>query len=124
MFRQWLHETLGRLYPGHLSQVLVPPDPSMGDYSTNLAMVLAKHEQPSPRDVASEVAAALAAEGGDRIARCEAAGPGFVNVFLADEYLRDQLGKSDIPQEGKGKKVIVEYPSTNVAKPMHVGHSR
>jgi len=124
MFRSWLHETLARAYPGHLFDILVPPDPAMGDYSTNLAMVLAKQAKKNPREVAGEVCAALQAANDGRIGRCEPAGPGFVNVFIADDWLRTHFHDTPVPQEGKGKKVIVEYPSTNVAKPMHVGHSR
>jgi arginyl-tRNA synthetase len=124
MFRQWLHETLAGLYPGHDYTVLVPPDAVMGDYSSNAAMVLAQSEGKNPRDVAAEMCAQLMARGTEFIARCEPAGPGFVNIFLKDEHLQQQLGALTIPQEGKGKKVIVEYPSTNVAKRMHVGHAR
>jgi len=124
MFRSWLHDTLSRAYPGHLFDVLVPPDSTMGDYSTNLAMVLAKQAKKNPRDVAAEVCAALQAANDGRIGKCEPAGPGFVNVFIADDWLRAHFRETEVPQEGKGKKVIVEYPSTNVAKPMHVGHSR
>lgn len=124
MFRSWLHETLSRAYPGHLFDILVPPDSTMGDYSTNLAMVLAKQAKKSPRDVAAEVCAALQAANDGRIGKCEPAGPGFVNIFIADDWLRTHFHDTPVPQDGKGKKIIVEYPSTNVAKPMHVGHSR
>jgi arginyl-tRNA synthetase len=124
MFRSWLHETLSKKYPGHLFDVLVPPDPGMGDYSVNLAFILAKHEKKSPREVAEDICTTLMVAGSDRIARCAVAGPGFVNIFLHDTWLHAQLGKIQIPQEGLGRKIIIEYPSTNIAKPMHVGHSR
>lgn len=126
MFRQWLHETLTRLHPGHLFDVLVPPDAAMGDYSVNLAFVLAKKEKKNPREVARALCDALTAEGGAIIDRCEVAGPGFVNIFLKDSYLASELlkGPFHIPAIGKGKKVIVEYSAPNIAKPMHVGHLR
>jgi arginyl-tRNA synthetase len=124
MFRQWLHAQLTAQFPEHSFDVLVPPDAAMGDYSTNAAMVAAKKLGKNPRDIAQDICDTLMKEGGEMLAKCEVAGPGFVNVFLSDDYLRGQLGKHAIPQDGKGKKVIVEYPSTNVAKPMHVGHSR
>lgn len=124
MFRVWLQEILQRLYPEHDYDVLVPPDAAMGDYSSNAAMVLAKALGKNPRDIAAGICAALMHEGSDMIQRCEVAGPGFVNVFLRDDYLHSQLGESKIPHDGKGKKIIIEYPSTNIAKPMHVGHSR
>lgn len=118
MFRQWLHDTLARLYPGHRFDVLVPPNPAMGDFSTNIAMVAKANAQ--------EVCDALLKEGTAMIEKCAVAGPGFVNVFLKDSYLQSELlkGPFHIPNEGAGKKVIIEYPSTNIAKPMHVGHSR
>lgn len=124
MFRQWLHETLAEMYPGQAFDVLVPPDAAMGDYSVNLAFVVAQSEKKNPREVAQVICDAVSAQGGEMIERCEVAGPGFVNVFLKDSYLQGQLGNSEIPSVGAGKKVIIEYPSTNVAKPMHVGHSR
>jgi arginyl-tRNA synthetase len=124
MFRQWLHDTLTRLYPSHLFDVLVPPDQKLGDYSVNLAFVLAKKEKKNPREVAQEICDALTKEGGEMIEKCEIAGPGFVNVFLKDAYLQAQLGKADVPDVGQGKRVIVEYSSPNIAKPMHIGHLR
>ncbi len=124
MLRHWLHETLTRLHPGHLFDVLVPPDSAMGDYSVNLAFVLAKKEKKNPREVAQVLCDVLAAEGGDMIERCEVAGPGFVNIFLKDSYLQAQLDKNEIPSVGDGRKVIVEYSAPNIAKPMSVGHLR
>ncbi|MCC6404779.1 MAG: arginine--tRNA ligase [Candidatus Yanofskybacteria bacterium] len=124
MFRQWLHDTLTRLYPGHLFDVLVPPGAAMGDYSTNIAFVVAKAAKVNPRQLAQEVCDALMREGAEMLARCEVAGPGFVNVFLKDEYLQGQLGVVGVPAIGQGKRVIVEYSSPNIAKPMHIGHLR
>lgn len=118
------------MHPGHLFDVLVPPDAAMGDYSVNLAFVLAKSTKSppagGPREVAQALCDSLFAEGGEMIERCEVAGPGFVNIFLKDAYLETQLlkGPFHIPNDGQGKKVIVEYSAPNIAKPMHVGHLR
>ncbi len=126
MFRQWLHDTLTQLHPNHLFDVLVPPDPVMGDYSVNLAFVLAKKEKKNPREVAQAMCDELMKEGSEKIEKCEVAGPGFVNIFLKDSYLQSELlkGPFHIPNIGNGNKVIVEYSSPNIAKPMHVGHLR
>lgn len=124
MFRSWLHETVARLHPGVLFDVLVPPDAVMGDYSVNLAFVVAKKQKKNPREVAQQLCDALMAEGADMIEHCEVAGPGFVNIFLKNSYLQSQIKTSEIPAVGKGKKVIVEYSSPNIAKPMHIGHLR
>ncbi|HTP57137.1 MAG TPA: arginine--tRNA ligase [Candidatus Paceibacterota bacterium] len=116
MFSAWLRDILAHRYPGHPFDILVPPDPAMGDFSTNIAMVA--HQD------ARAVCDMLMADGSERIARCEVAGPGFVNVFLRDDWLRSVFAHADIPQEGHGHTVIVEYSSPNIAKPMHVGHLR
>ncbi len=124
MFREWLHTTLTRMHPGHLFDVLVPPDASMGDYSVNLAFVLAKSEKKNPREVAQTLCDALSAEGGAMIERCEVAGPGFVNIYLKDSWLQEQVGAQKIVQRGHGENVVIDCSAPNIAKPMHVGHLR
>jgi len=124
MFRQWLYDTLAHRHPGHPFDILVPPDPTMGDYSVNLAFTLGKHDKRNPREVADGICGELMADGSERIARCEVAGPGFVNVFLRDDWLCGEFAHGGVPPEGHGRKVIVEYSSPNIAKPMHVGHLR
>ncbi|HUO75798.1 MAG TPA: arginine--tRNA ligase [Candidatus Paceibacterota bacterium] len=116
MFRSWLHDIITRRYPGHLFDILVPPDPVMGDFSTNVAMV-AKHDARTVCDVLME-------DGAERIAKCVVAGPGFVNIFLRDDWLRAQLHQHGVTPEGHGRTVIVEYGSPNAAKALHIGHVR
>jgi len=124
MFRDWLHATLTRLHPGHLFDVLVPPDPSMGDFSVNLAFVLAKSQKKNPREVAQSLCDALSGEGAEMIERCEVAGPGFVNIFLKDSWLQEQFAHRRLPQPGHGHRVVIDCSAPNIAKPMHVGHLR
>ena len=124
MFRDWLTTTLTQLYPGTSFDVLVPPDPKMGDYSVNLAFVLAKAEKKNPRDVAQTIGEQLCAEGADMIERCEVAGPGFVNVYLKDAWLQEHFAQSVVAQRGEHKKVVIDCSAPNIAKPMHVGHLR
>src|SRR4029077_17292274 len=57
-----------------------------GDYSTNAAMLLAPSLRASPREIAERLGAALQQRLGDRVDRVEVAGPGFLNVFLADAW--------------------------------------
>lgn len=108
----------------------VPARAEHGDFSTNLAMVLARAEKMAPRKVAEALVAVLeesAAEWG----RVEIAGPGFINFHLAsgywfgilDEVLRRgaDYGRSTF---GKGKKVQVEFVSANPTGPLHIGHGR
>ncbi|EAR52191.1 arginyl-tRNA synthetase [Oceanicola granulosus HTCC2516] len=105
-----------------------PRDPAHGDMATNAAMVLAKPAGMKPRDIADALAARLADD--PRIALAEVAGPGFLNIRLADgvwqdlvrQVLRDDsYGRSDM---GAGEKVNVEFVSVNPTGPMHLGHVR
>jgi len=100
-----------------------------GDVATNAAMVLSKAAGMKPRDLADLIVAKL--QELDEVTSAEAAGPGFINMRLADGFwlnrLKDILaagvayGDSDL---GQGKKVNVEYVSANPTGPMHVGHGR
>ncbi len=106
-----------------------PRDPSHGDLSTNAAMVLAKPAGKNPRALAELIVPRLAAL--PEIASAEVAGPGFINVWLTDARLHEELadilalgsdyGRSTL---GHGKRVNVEYVSANPTGPMHMGHCR
>ena len=106
-----------------------PRDPAHGDMATNAAMVLAKPAKAKPRDIAEALAAHLAKD--ERITSAEVAGPGFLNLRLADGVWQGVLasvlegglsyGRSDM---GAGKRVNVEYVSANPTGPLHVGHTR
>ncbi|MGE0255702.1 MAG: arginine--tRNA ligase [Alphaproteobacteria bacterium] len=114
-----------------LTRVSVDPprDASHGDAATNAAMVLARPAGKNPRELAGALAARLSAH--PDIVSAEPAGPGFVNLRLADAFWRARIkdileagiafGDSTI---GGGEKVNVEYVSANPTGPMHVGHAR
>ena len=117
--------------PLDLTRVAVEPprDPSHGDLATNAAMVLAKAVGENPRALAEKLAVVLRAD--PDVAAVDVAGPGFVNLRLADGYwqarLEDMLGAAENygrSSVGAGKKVNVEYVSANPTGPMHVGHCR
>lgn len=127
-----LKDFLIKKFPGVDFELAAPPSGAAGDYATNIAFALTKPTSgragESPRRAAEKVAEVLG--GLEIVAKAEIAGAGFVNIFLKDEFLQSELvriagnpeyGASKI---GGGKTVIVEYPSTNIAKPMHYGHSR
>ena len=107
-----------------------PKDPTHGDVATNLALTLAKTLKAKPRDVATQLVAALDLPAGV-VKKTEIAGPGFINFFLAEQQLADVLGtvlalgpkygKSD---DGKQQSVNVEFVSANPTGPLHVGHGR
>jgi arginyl-tRNA synthetase len=107
----------------------VPRQAEHGDFATNAALLLAKRLRRPPRELAAALAEALAASG--LVARAEVAGPGFVNVWLADERWRTLLadiltagpryGRSDA---GKARAIQVEFVSANPTGPLSTGHGR
>lgn len=106
-----------------------PKDRGHGDFSTNLAMLLAKPARSNPRALAQALIDAL--PGSDLLAGVEIAGPGFVNFRLAPAAWQAQLhavhaqgvayGRNDA---GAGRRAGVEYVSANPTGPLHVGHGR
>ena len=106
-----------------------PRDALHGDMATNAAMVLAKQAKMKPRDIAEALAVKLAED--PRVQTADVAGPGFLNLRLdpalwfsvVSEALvkGTNFGRSDM---GAGRKVNVEFVSTNPTGPLHVGHTR
>ncbi|WP_273462050.1 arginine--tRNA ligase [Sandarakinorhabdus limnophila] len=114
----------------HANVTVEPPrDASHGDLATNAAMVLAKPAGMNPRALAEALVAALRTKPG--IAAAEVAGPGFINLKLADSVWHAQInamlgagsdyGRSTV---GQAKRINVEYVSANPTGPMHMGHCR
>ena len=110
-----------------------PPKPELGDYSSNAAMLLAAPLGEAPRDVATRLGAELERElGGEHhLDRVEVAGPGFVNLFLADEWYRQAMAGLAAADRGLGpapvsnpQRILVEYVSANPTGPLHVGGGR
>lgn len=113
---------------GHVT-VEPPRDPTHGDLATNAAMVLAKAAKTNPRALASLLAPRLEALEG--VSGVEIAGPGFINLRLADGVWRDELERIltagedyGLSKIGQGERVNVEYVSANPTGPMHMGHCR
>jgi arginyl-tRNA synthetase len=108
-----------------------PKRTEFGDYSTNAALLLAPAAKAPPRDVAERLGQELAGMLGATLERYEVAGPGFLNLFLADDWLRSGLAAVLSAGEeygagpaGVGERVLVEFVSANPTGPMHVGHAR
>jgi arginyl-tRNA synthetase len=108
-----------------------PPRADFGDYSTNAALVLAPAAGEAPRELAERLGDALGARLGERLERFEVAGPGFLNLFLADSWHRAALVEVLAAGESFGRggaspaeRIIVEFVSANPTGPMHVGHAR
>jgi arginyl-tRNA synthetase len=109
-----------------------PPKAELGDYSSNAAMLLAAPLGEKPRDVAGRLAAELEERlGSDTVERVEVAGPGFVNLFLADGWYRRAMaglaaageGLRPAPAEAP-ERILVEFVSANPTGPLHIGGGR
>jgi arginyl-tRNA synthetase len=106
-----------------------PSDPAHGDYATNVALRLAPVRKRAPRELAGELAAAAATI--PDVERAEVAGPGFVNLFLADEWFAGALGEilAAGADYGAGfaphrERVQVEMVSANPTGPITVASAR
>ena len=105
-----------------------PKDEKMGDFSTNIAMTLARSERKNPKMIAESVVRYL--KNGD-LSQVEIAGPGFINLKMSHEFFLqrlknvvkqgDDFGQTDV---GQGTKVLIEFVSANPTGPLHVGHGR
>jgi arginyl-tRNA synthetase len=117
--------------PADVEPVLERPrDPSFGDWSTNLAMVLARPLRRRPQEIATDIRDRLQGNGAG-IQSVEVAGPGFLNFRLKPEAIAAELldivhanesyGRSRTGQE---RPVVIEFVSANPTGPLHVGHGR
>ncbi len=112
--------------------VEAPRDPKHGDFALNAAMVLAKPAGKPPRELAAAIVEAIrAVDAAGEVTSLEIAGPGFINLRVAQDLWLRALEQA-VAQgagygrtaAGKGKRVNVEYVSANPTGPMHVGHGR
>jgi arginyl-tRNA synthetase len=120
----WSEDALGKY------TVEVPKHENQGDFSTNIALVVAGIEKRNPREIAAQFVSRLQQEDG-LISNLAIAGPGFVNITIQKsrwqkllkvvERSADQFGRVDI---GRGRKVLVEFVSANPTGPLSVGHGR
>ncbi|HWC09849.1 MAG TPA: arginine--tRNA ligase [Acidimicrobiales bacterium] len=109
-----------------------PARPEHGDWSTNVAMVLAKAAGRNPRELATALVDRLRADPPAHVTAVEVAGPGFVNFRLDDGWLHDLLGQVVVDgvhcyarhDVGGGERVNVEFVSANPTGPLHVGAGR
>ena len=120
-------EQLGYVIPQPFEQVQPTKNLKFGDYQSNHAFRVARQERTNPRALAERVRQALPPH--DGIEKVEVAGPGFLNFYLRDSFLADQLKAQvedrycGVPQE-HDKCMVIDYSSPNVAKRMHIGHMR
>jgi len=108
-----------------------PKSEYQGDYSTNIALVLAKKTNKDSMKMAQDIMIKLHKSQDAKLmldmSRTEVEGlaePGFINLFLSKDYLQKQLGKIDYPNIGKKQKVNVEFISANPTGPLTLGNAR
>ncbi|WP_276732015.1 arginine--tRNA ligase [Bacillus sp. (in: firmicutes)] len=107
-----------------------PKDKTHGDYSTNMAMQLARIAKKAPRQIAEEIVAHFD-KGKASIEKLDIAGPGFINFYMNNQYLTklipsvleagEAYGETNI---GNGERVQVEFVSANPTGDLHLGHAR
>jgi arginyl-tRNA synthetase len=122
-----LAQTIARLYKIDVEVRFSRPDPKFGDYSTNIALKLAKELGRNSREIANDIIVDL--QRSSMFSSVSVAGAGFINLEVSAITLLTILnsdwsknyGEND---DGRGRTVVVEYPSPNMAKPYSVGHLR
>lgn len=122
----------GELAFESLPDILIeePREKERGDFSANIAMLLAKQAHQPPRAIADKLCAHMDI-GGSVVDSVEVAGAGFINFRLKPAYIQAVLDDIDREKEaygridmGKGKRIMVEFVSANPTGPMHMGNAR
>ncbi len=109
-----------------------PKNSALGDFSSSMAFVLAKTTKKSPLEIAQQMAESIVNQNKEQFfSKIEAVSPGFVNFYLSDEFLQNQVGKILAQGEeygennsGQNKKAQVEFISANPTGPLTLGNGR
>ncbi|MBI2634199.1 arginine--tRNA ligase [Candidatus Peregrinibacteria bacterium] len=122
-------KALGQIAPGLKPEIRLenPASVEHGDYSSNIAMQIAKFLKKSPRDIAQEIIRNITKN--TLIEKVTVEGPGFINIFISEKILNKEInsiikkdGSYGSSKIGHDKTVIIEYSQPNIAKPLGVHH--
>ncbi|WDI31409.1 arginine--tRNA ligase [Hyphococcus flavus] len=96
--------------------------PDLAQFQCNGALAAAKAAKKNPREIAEAIKARLSKAA--QFSEIMVAGPGFINLKLADDYLAASLEEGGEWKKPAPEKIVIDYGGANVAKPLHVGHLR
>lgn len=122
-----ISNSVKKLYSITRDVELVRPNSQFGDYASNIALQIYKELDKTPREIAEALVEEIKTS--SLVEEASVAGPGFINIRVSAKSLEiditsqwsDSYGSND---EGRGRTVVVEFPSPNMAKPYSVGHLR
>lgn len=118
--RELTSTVIADTYGIEITPVFTRPAPAHGDFSTNVALQLAKQLSKPPLEVAESIKEVLATRGNFSIS---IAGPGFINITLSDEEVfAAALQSTNLAMPLEGKIVVAEYSDPNPFKVLHAGH--
>lgn len=111
------------------ASVEIPKDLAHGDYTSNIALTLAKDLQKKPQEIAQQIVSHLQEKNIAQVKQISAEGIGFINFSLTPDFFTVHLETILAQQEGwgktmlhKDKTILVEHSSPNLFKPFHIGH--
>lgn len=129
MVKQKIVALLKEILPKEDILVASPKEENFGDYSTNIALILASKKRQSPLELAKQIVKSLPKV--DFLKKVEAVPPGFINFYLSEEWLTKQIKEIIVQKKsfgscnlGKGEKVQIEFVSANPTGPLTLGNGR
>ena len=133
MLKSWLKKEISNKFPDVEFDILTPPADKMGDYSINLAFIVAKKKGISPMEAGQNMVGEFSddKEFVKKFGKIKLVQPGFINFYLSEDYLRISLPeiikegeKFGNSESGKGTKINLEFVSANPTGPLTVGNAR
>lgn len=132
--KDYIHLILNGIAKEHTNQpvlfdVETKDRETFGDYSSTIAFSLSRITKKSPLSIAQEIQKKIQEHLPEGVERVEVAGNGFLNFFVSPFLYANGLNSffahgKHISAMGKKQRVVIDYSSPNVAKPMHIGHLR